>query len=71
MACEQYTRLGTVTDSMWLINIFQILYVADGLYNEVRLLPAFDLTTAYHDIACDSDDNGHNDRWFWVHVGHW
>jgi delta14-sterol reductase len=35
-ACEQYVRNGgVVTDSMILINAFQFLYVADGLYNEV------------------------------------
>lgn len=40
MACEQATRRGglaNVTDSMWLVILFQAWYVADGLYNEVRL----------------------------------
>jgi Delta14-sterol reductase len=39
MVCEQATRRGGfphVTDSMWLVLAFQTLYVADGLYNEVR-----------------------------------
>ena len=37
MACEQAVRrAGGVTDSLWLVLVFQILYVADGLYNEVR-----------------------------------
>ena len=37
MACEQATRLGgIVTDSMGLVIIFQSLYIADALYNEVR-----------------------------------
>lgn len=39
MVCEQATRRGgfsQVTDSMWLVLLFQGLYVADGLYNEVR-----------------------------------
>ena len=38
MACEQATRLGglyNITDSMWLVLIFQTWYVADALYNEV------------------------------------
>ena len=38
MACEQSVRRGgSVTDSMWLVLAFQLLYVADALYNEVRL----------------------------------
>lgn len=36
MACEQATRRsGGITDSMWLVLLFQGWYVADGLYNEV------------------------------------
>lgn len=38
MMCEQAVRRGGfigVTDSMWLVLLFQIGYVADGLYNEV------------------------------------
>lgn len=45
MACEQYVRNGLVTDSMILINVFQILYVADGLYNEPAILTTMDITT--------------------------
>ncbi|KAF5382048.1 hypothetical protein D9615_004459 [Tricholomella constricta] len=48
MACEQATRRGgldKVTDSMWLVLAFQIWYVADALYNEVRG-PAFVLAIA-------------------------
>ena len=39
MICEQATRRGgfsQVTDSLWLILLFQGLYVSDSLYNEVR-----------------------------------
>ena len=39
MACEQALRRGggfaSVTDSMWLVLLFQGWYVVDGLYNEV------------------------------------
>ena len=39
LACEQAVRLGgNPTDSMLLVVFFQILYVADGLYNEVTPL---------------------------------
>jgi hypothetical protein len=40
MVCEQAVRRGgfsKVTDSMWLVVAFEGWYVADGLYNEVRL----------------------------------
>ncbi len=39
MVCEQAVRRGgftSVTDSMWLVLLFQGWYVVDGLYNEVR-----------------------------------
>jgi hypothetical protein len=38
MVCEQATRRGgfsQVTDSLWLVLLFQGLYVVDALYNEV------------------------------------
>ncbi|CAO1625484.1 unnamed protein product [Parajaminaea phylloscopi] len=45
-ACHQYVRLnGTITDSMILVNIFHILYVVDGLYNEPAILTTMDITT--------------------------
>jgi len=44
-ACEQYTRTGGITDSMVLINVFQFIYVADGLYNEPAILTTMDITT--------------------------
>lgn len=34
-ACEQYVRIGRVTDSMWLVLLFQAWYVVDALYLEV------------------------------------
>ncbi|KAJ8072418.1 erg24, C-14 sterol reductase [Marasmius tenuissimus] len=48
MACEQAVRRGglaNVTDSMWLVLLFQIGYVADGLYNEPAILTTMDITT--------------------------
>jgi len=39
MACEQAVRRGgleNVTNSMWLVLVGHIGYIADALYNEVR-----------------------------------
>jgi hypothetical protein len=39
MVCEQATRrggFGQVTDSLWLVLLFQGFYCLDALYNEVR-----------------------------------
>ncbi|KIJ54961.1 hypothetical protein M422DRAFT_221390 [Sphaerobolus stellatus SS14] len=46
MACEQAVRRGgAITDSMWLVLLFQIWYVGDGLYNEPAILTTMDITT--------------------------
>jgi len=48
MACEQATRRGglqNITDSMWLILVFQTWYVVDALYNEPAILTTMDITT--------------------------
>ncbi|TCD64525.1 erg24, C-14 sterol reductase [Steccherinum ochraceum] len=46
MACEQAVRRGgNITDSMWLVLVFQAWYVADGLYNEPALFTTIDITT--------------------------
>ncbi|EIN12735.1 ERG4/ERG24 ergosterol biosynthesis protein [Punctularia strigosozonata HHB-11173 SS5] len=46
MACEQAVRNGgRITDSMWLVLLFQIGYVADGLYNEPAIFTTMDITT--------------------------
>nr|QXU63178.1 sterol C14 reductase [Phellinus igniarius] len=48
MLCEQAVRRGgfdKVTDSMWLVLLFQGLYVADGLYNEPAIFTTMDITT--------------------------
>lgn len=34
-ACEQYVRIGRLTDSMVLVLIFETYYVVDSLWNEV------------------------------------
>ncbi len=45
MACTQAVRRGgQITDSMWLVVLFQCWYVADALYNEVGQ-PALDPVT--------------------------
>lgn len=39
-ACEQAVRRGglaNITDSMWLVVLFQSWYTLDSVYNEVRL----------------------------------
>ncbi|KAJ3744464.1 ERG4/ERG24 ergosterol biosynthesis protein [Lentinula detonsa] len=48
MMCEQAVRrggIGGVTDSMWLVLLFQVGYIADGLYNEPAILTTMDITT--------------------------
>lgn len=45
MMLKQYERLGYVTGSMLLINIFQGLYVWDALYQERAILTTMDITT--------------------------
>ncbi|KAF7374817.1 Glycosyltransferase family 2 protein [Mycena sanguinolenta] len=48
MVCEQATRRGgfsQVTDSMWLVLLFQGLYVSDSLYNEPGIFTQMDITT--------------------------
>ncbi|THV07352.1 ERG4/ERG24 ergosterol biosynthesis protein [Dendrothele bispora CBS 962.96] len=48
MACEQAVRRGgfaNVTDSMWLVLLFQIGYVGDGLYNEPAIFTTMDIIT--------------------------
>jgi delta14-sterol reductase len=42
---KQQEQLGYVTGSMILINIFQGMYVWDGLYNEECILSTMDITT--------------------------
>ncbi|KAF5390773.1 hypothetical protein D9757_004544 [Collybiopsis confluens] len=48
MVCEQAVRrggFGGVTDSLWLVLLFQFGYVADGLYNEPAILTTMDITS--------------------------
>ena len=45
MVSKQYERLGYVTGSMILINIFQGFYVWDALYQERAILTTMDITT--------------------------
>ncbi|PSS06840.1 hypothetical protein PHLCEN_2v3559 [Hermanssonia centrifuga] len=46
LACEQAVRRGSnITDSMALVLFFQLLYIADGLYNEPAIFTTMDITT--------------------------
>mmetsp|Transcript_47553 Transcript_47553/g.101030 ORF Transcript_47553/g.101030 Transcript_47553/m.101030 type:complete len:467 (-) Transcript_47553:1014-2414(-) len=45
MMSKQYERLGYVTGSMILVNVFQGLYVWDALYQERAILTTMDITT--------------------------
>ena len=45
MASKQHQKLGYVSGSMILINIFQALYVLDALYQERAILTTMDITT--------------------------
>ncbi|WWC93994.1 hypothetical protein V866_000832 [Kwoniella sp. B9012] len=44
-ACEQYLRLGTITDSMWVVLIFEGWYTVDCLIQEHTILNQMDITT--------------------------
>lgn len=73
MACEQAVRRGgSVTDSLWLVLAFQILYVADGLYNEVRKC-FYDmlLSHAHRLLACHLHYHGYYHRWVRLHACRW
>ncbi|KAJ7880741.1 ERG4/ERG24 ergosterol biosynthesis protein [Mycena olivaceomarginata] len=59
MVCEQATRLGglrQVTTPMWLVLLFQGLYVADILYHERGIFTQIDITTDgfgfMHSVGC-------------------
>jgi len=45
MLAKQYDNLGYITDSMWLVQGFQALYVTDALYNEPAIFTTMDITT--------------------------
>ncbi|EIW65735.1 hypothetical protein TREMEDRAFT_41207 [Tremella mesenterica DSM 1558] len=44
-ACEQYVRNGSVSDSMWLVLVFEGWYAADCLISEASILGQMDITT--------------------------
>eukprot|EP00199_Chlamydomonas_sp_CCMP681_P000824 CAMPEP_0119109460 /NCGR_PEP_ID=MMETSP1180-20130426/17922_1 /TAXON_ID=3052 ORGANISM="Chlamydomonas cf sp, Strain CCMP681" /NCGR_SAMPLE_ID=MMETSP1180 /ASSEMBLY_ACC=CAM_ASM_000741 /LENGTH=456 /DNA_ID=CAMNT_0007095217 /DNA_START=166 /DNA_END=1536 /DNA_ORIENTATION=+ len=45
LAHKQWTTLGRVTNSMVLVNAFQLYYVTDALWNESSILTTMDITT--------------------------
>eukprot|EP01024_Parvocaulis_polyphysoides_P051525 TRINITY_DN5077_c0_g2_i3.p2 TRINITY_DN5077_c0_g2~~TRINITY_DN5077_c0_g2_i3.p2 ORF type:complete len:376 (-),score=23.95 TRINITY_DN5077_c0_g2_i3:444-1571(-) len=45
MLAKQYSKLGRVTNSMMLINTFQLIYVLDALWFEQSILTTMDITT--------------------------
>ncbi|KAF5843005.1 sterol reductase, partial [Dunaliella salina] len=45
MAHKQYMDIGRVTNSMVLVNAFQLYYVVDALWNEPSILSTMDITT--------------------------
>jgi delta14-sterol reductase len=44
MASKQYQKLGYISGSMILVNIFQHFYVWDALYQETAILTTMDIT---------------------------
>ncbi|OWZ74451.1 hypothetical protein AYX14_00098 [Cryptococcus neoformans] len=44
-ACEQYVRIGKLTDSMWIVLVFEGWYVLDCLLQEHTILNQMDITT--------------------------
>jgi Delta14-sterol reductase len=62
---KQYDRYGFVTDSMWLVVIFQGFYVVDALWFEEAFFSTMDV--AYRQIwSMLMMQNG----WEWVYVGY-
>lgn len=45
MAHNQWTQLGRVTNSMVMVNVFQLVYVMDSLWFEKSILTTMDITT--------------------------
>ncbi|GMH35464.1 hypothetical protein BSKO_03332 [Bryopsis sp. KO-2023] len=45
MAHQQWLDLGRVTNSMVLVNVFHLVYVADALWHEKSILTTMDITT--------------------------
>eukprot|EP00466_Bigelowiella_natans_P018743 jgi/Bigna1/91573/estExt_fgenesh1_pg.C_1070034 len=44
-ALKEYRETGHVSNSMWLLNIFQLIYVVDALWFERAILTTMDITT--------------------------
>lgn len=70
-------QLDTPSTSMILVNLFQLLYVIDGLWNEVRV--ASECRVWERGTSClmavpsggHPDHHGLDARWLWLHVGIW
>jgi len=45
MAVKQYHTTGTVSTAMMLVNLFQLTYVVDALWNEAAILTTMDITS--------------------------
>jgi Ergosterol biosynthesis ERG4/ERG24 family len=45
MAHKQWQRLGRITNSMLLVNVFQFIYVLDSLWFERAILTTMDITS--------------------------
>jgi len=45
MLVSQYERHGHVTNSMWMVNAFHLIYLIDALVNEPAILTTMDITT--------------------------
>ena len=45
MAAKQYELTGSVSSAMWLVNLFQLVYVVDALWYETAILTTMDITT--------------------------
>merc|ERR1712010_238800 len=45
MAAKQYHGTGSVSPAMILVNLFQMIYVVDALWNEAAILTTMDITT--------------------------
>lgn len=78
MLMKEAELRGSPSLAMILVNSFQLLYVADALWNEVRqqqktmnaelILFPQTLTLILSLAGGCSDDHGHRPRWIWLHA---
>lgn len=75
MLMKEVELRGSPSLAMMLVNSFQLLYVADALWNEVSgaldacFCSPFGRFTLVVSSGSGPDHHGHRARWFWFHAG--